>query len=337
MEKDVMANIVCALSMSHAPGVLGWPDAPEPVVQERMASAAKVMSHQLIKSKPDVIIAFLDDHFENHFRNLMPALSIGVADAHRGPAKQWLDALQLTEQHEIEGAPEMADYLLHHLIAAEFDVARTGAVEYGNNLMVPLKQLLPACDIAVIPLFINVFSPPLISPNRAYAFGAAVRRAINSYPGEKRVALLATGGLSHWPPVWTDASPTDDEFLQRMRRFQTSGLSVLESDPNLLSDLGRYEIEMAEKKEFPINASHPIINAEWDKRFLQALAQGDTQFMLKLTYDIVQEHAGHGGHEVLNWIALMGAMDGKAATVVDYEPVLEWICGMGYAYYDVKE
>ena len=56
---------------------------------------------------PDVIIAFLDDHFENHFRSLMPTVGIGVADSHPGPATQWLEALRLTRQERFGSAPRL--------------------------------------------------------------------------------------------------------------------------------------------------------------------------------------------------------------------------------------
>jgi 2,3-dihydroxyphenylpropionate 1,2-dioxygenase len=37
---------------------------------------------------------------------------------------------------------------------------------------------------------------------------------------------------------------------------------------------------------------------------------------------------------MLNWMAVMGAMGGAKADVIGYEPVKEWICGMGYIAYD---
>ncbi len=59
-----MAKIVTALSMSHAPGVLGWPDAPSDAMKTSIAAAHAECARRLQEAKPDVIIAFLDDHFE---------------------------------------------------------------------------------------------------------------------------------------------------------------------------------------------------------------------------------------------------------------------------------
>ena len=320
-----MAEVVTGIGMSHAPGLLGWPDAPPADVRNRISAAVSAIRSQLDEARPDVIIAFLDDHFDNHFRNLMPTFAIGVAESHGGPGEHYLEMLRLEKKEPVPSSFGLADHLLREVLMRGFDLARMGEIEYGNNLMVPLHLIRPQLDIPVIPIFINVFTPPLCSVSRAYALGEAVRASLDNRP--ERVAVLATGGLSHWPPIWNERSD-EDEFMLRMKRFQTEGRSVLDDDPNLLTDLGNYEIEMAAKSD------RPLVNAEWDQRFLDALAQGDVNWMKSLTYEEVEVGAGHGGHEILNWVALMGAMNGVPARVLDYEPVIEWICGMGFAVYD---
>jgi 2,3-dihydroxyphenylpropionate 1,2-dioxygenase len=330
-----MAQIVAAISMSHAPGATGWPDAPPKDMKRRIDDAHRELARYLADAHPDVIVAFLDDHFENHFRTLMPTFAVGIAPTHSGPADHMIKALMLDKKETIPGEPELAAILHRELIGRGFDVARMGEVEYGNNLMVPLKLIRPAFDLPVVPIFINVFTPPLTPTARAYAFGAAVRQIIDGIPDQRRVAFLATGGLSHWPPVWMEDSPEDDVFLQRMKRYQTEGSVVLKDDPDLYTDLARYEIEMAAKNQYPLNSQHPLVNADWDREFLAALGRGDVGYMRDLTYEEVEHKGGHGAHEILNWIAVMGAMGGAPAKVVAYEPVIEWICGMGYALYPV--
>lgn len=329
-----MAKVVTALSMSHAPGVLGWPDAPNKEMQDSIAAAHAECAGRLQEAKPDVIIAFLDDHFENHFRNLMPTFAVGIAQTHSGPADYMMEALKFDKKAVIDGQPELGEAMLRGLVSMGFDVARMGEIEYGNNLLVPLKFLTPNFDIPVLPLYINVFSPPLPTMRRAYDFGAAVRKVVDSLPSDLRVAFLATGGLSHWPPVWTEGAPEDDEFLMRMKKYQTEGRHVAVEDPDLYSDLARYEIEMASKMQWPLRIQHPLVNAHWDREIIEAFAKGDAEKLRAMTYDEVEEGGGHGGHEILNWIAVMGAMGGAPAHIVGYEPVMEWICGMGYIAYD---
>jgi 2,3-dihydroxyphenylpropionate 1,2-dioxygenase len=330
-----MAEIVAAMCLSHAPGALGWPDHPTMSVQKRMQDAGRTLGRKLEDARPDVVIAVLDDHFENHFRNLMPLVSLGVAKSHGGPADQWLEALKIEQKTTFDGAPTLAEKLLRGLVSHNFDVTRMGEIEYGNNWFVPWVMMQPKIKPAVIPIFFNVFSPPLMQTSRAYAFGETLRSVIGSLPENIRVALVATGGLSHWPPFWIDSSPEGDAFLQRMKRFQTDGMSVLADDPNLYSDLGRYEVEMAQKNDYPKNSSHPLVNADWDREFLTGVEKGDVDYMRGLTFDEIERKGGHGGFEILNWIAVMGAMNGQPATIIEYEPVVEWICGMAFVNYEI--
>ena len=330
-----MANVVTAISMSHAPGATGWPDAPESGMRSRIESIHAQLAQHLEETAPDLIIAFLDDHFENHFRNLMPTFAIGIADRHAGPADYMIKALGMTKKENISSHPEMGEMLLGELIRNGFDVARMGEVEYGNNLMTPLKLIRPQYDIPVLPIFTNVFSPPLTTMARAYEFGQTIRRIVDNYPEDMRIAFLATGGLSHWPPVWTSESPEDDAFLQRMLRYQTEGKQILIEDPHLYEDLCEYEVRMAAQNQYPLNSDHPLVNVEWDREIMEAFGRGDVDYLKSLSYEEIEEKGGHGGHEILNWMAVMGTMHGKPANILGYEPVIEWICGMGYLQYDV--
>lgn len=330
-----MAKIVGAISMSHAPGATGWPEAVQPEMKQRLDDYHRSIADYLERAKPDVVIALLDDHFENMFRTLMPAFGIGIAPTHTGPAAHMVKALGHHRQEVIPSDPEFAEHLLHSLVSGGIDAARMGEVEYGNNLITPFKLIRPQFDLTVVPFFTNVFTPPLPPTWRAYQVGESLQQSIQAYRKDLRVVLLATGGLSHWPPVWTEDSPSEDSFLQRMRRFQTEGRAVLADDPNIYDDLAKYEIEMAAKNQWPLNSSHPLVNDEWDRRVMTAFAQGDVGYFKALTYDEVQRKGGHGGHELLNWLIVMGAVNGKPARVIGYEPVVEWICGMGYLVYDL--
>lgn len=319
--------------MSHAPGASGWPDQPSGSMQKRLAEIHGNVKSYLEASKPDVIIALLDDHFENQFRNLMPTFSIAIADKHSGPPEHMIKPLGYNEKKIIGGEPELARYLHNGFVQANFDVARMGEIEYGNNLMTPLWLIRPEVDIPVVPVFVNVFTPPLASLERCYQFGETLRELVDQYPENVRVTLLATGGLSHWPPFWSEDSPEDDAFLQRMKRFQSEGKAVLEEDPDIWEDLGKYELEMAAKNQFPLNSSHPLVNAEWDREIMDAFTSGSVDKVKSLSFDEIQEKGGHGGQEVRTWAIVMGAMKGAPANYVGYEPVQEFICGMGYLTY----
>jgi 2,3-dihydroxyphenylpropionate 1,2-dioxygenase len=317
-----MGKVVAAVGMSHAPGALAFPETCPEAIRAKLEDASLELGKSLAAGKPDVIFAFLDDHFENFYRNHMPSIAIGVADSHVGPADQWMETLRIKGKTIFPGAPDIAEHVLLSLVEDGFDVSRAGSTEYGNNLLMPWILMNQGITCPIIPIYINVFTPPLISYKRAYTLGEAVANAVDSLPADTKVALLCTGGLSHWPPYWNEfqASP-DDKFMQRMKRFQTEGKEYLKTDPNLFVEFDDYEIEMAKKNEYPLNNHHPLVNDVWDRKFMDKFCGGDSTYMKALTYQEVEKKAGHGGHEVLNWVALLGAMRGAKSKLVVYEPV----------------
>ncbi|RDW57594.1 hypothetical protein BP6252_13676 [Coleophoma cylindrospora] len=333
-----MGKITAAVGMSHAPGALAFPETCPENIRQKLEDASLELGKSLAAGNPDVIFAFLDDHFENFFRDHMPSIAIGVADSHVGPADQWMETLRIKEKTIFPGAPKIAEHVLASLVESGFDISRAGSTEYGNNLLMPWILMNPGITCPIIPIYINVFTPPLIPYKRAYALGEAVADAVDSLPEDTKVAFLCTGGLSHWPPYWNEfqASP-DDKFMQRMKRYQTEGKEYLKTDPNLFVEFDDYEVEMAKKNEYPLNNHHPLVNAEWDRIFMDKFCSGDSKFMRELTYKEVEEEAGHGGHEVLNWVALLGAMRGAKSKLLVYEPVIEWICGMTYVDFEITK
>lgn len=318
--------VVGGISASHAPGILGWPDAVTADEHKAVFAAYEQLRQTVTDAAPDVIIAFLDDHFENHFRNLMPSVSVAVADEHTGPGEHLLELLKFEKVHTFGGEKELAERILRTLVGSDIDAARMGTAEFGNNLMVPMRLLRPEADIAVIPVYINVFTPPLITMRRAYQVGEAVRAAVEG--SDRRIMFWGTGGLSHWPPIWEPSRGSDD-FLARMKTFQNEGRGYLERDPDLWTDIGPYEIRMAEEM------GDACVNPEWDKQFLDLLSAGDMDALSAWTYDDIEKGGGHGGHEILNWMAVAGAMGGGPCEVLTYEATPAWICGTGAVRYTV--
>ena len=321
-------------------GAIGFPENAKPDARARTEEATLRLGQTLTDAQPNVIIAFLDDHFENFFRTNMPTIAVGVAETHSGPADQLMEALRVPKKHYFAGNPKVAEHILTSLVHGGFDCSRTGATEFGQNLLMPwvlMQAKLPA-DVSVVPVYLNVFTPPLMKYSRAFALGEAVGEIVKTLPDDCRVGLLATGGLSHWPPYWNPnqaGDPPTDPFLSKMKEYQTYGRAVLQKYPTLFIELDEYEMEMAKKNEYPINSKHPLLNVAWDKKFLDRFCGGDKEWLRNLTYEEVEEEAGHGGHELLNYVAVSGAMGGKKAKKLLYEPVFEWVCGMAYVDFEV--
>ncbi len=73
----------------------------------------------------------------------------------------------------------------------------------------------------VIPLAVNVVLYPPPTGKRCYDFGAAIRRAVESYPKDLRVVIFGTGGMSHQisgPRAGLINSDFDKAFLDNLTR-----------------------------------------------------------------------------------------------------------------------
>ena len=91
--------------------------------------------------------------------------------------------------------------------------------------MVPLHFMTPRYDLAVIPVNINCQGPPLTPLARAYEFGRALRRACDAQP--ERIALLGTGGISHWPAT-PDSGMINEAWDRRfLERFVANDRAAL--------------------------------------------------------------------------------------------------------------
>ena len=145
-----------------------------------------------------------------------------------------------------------------------------------------------------------------------------LRKAIGSWDSDKKVAIAASGGLSHWVPVpkVDSEKPEEQEMIQLMK----NGLSVI-TVPKEEFYQGR--IERVTKIE-----SGPV-NEQWDREFLQLITNGDYETLRNWSYEEIEENGGNGGQEIRNWIALLGAVQNLEADVVYYEPIPEWVTGMG--------
>ena len=134
------------------------------------------------------------EHFANFFMNNMPAYAMGMADHYEGPIEdpKWLGI----EKVRMPGQRRAVERVIRAMMQ-EVDVAYAEEWKFDHGMMVPLHFLTPRFDLPVIPVNINCQGPPLTPLARAWAFGAALRQACDSVP--ERIALVGTGGISHWP------------------------------------------------------------------------------------------------------------------------------------------
>ncbi len=223
-----MATIIGGIGTSHVPtiGVAYDKGKQAEPAWAPLFDGYRPVAAWLAEHKPDVLLFFYNDHMNGFFSDLFPTFAIGVGEtfegADEGAGKRPLPPLQ--------GHPELAAHLAEHLVNEEFDVATFQDRPLDHGVLSPLPLLWPHAagwPGAIVPVQINVVQHPLPTAMRCFKLGQALRRAVKSFPGDLKVAVIGTGGLSHQlNGERTGFNNTDWDM-----RF----LELIESDPMTLA------------------------------------------------------------------------------------------------------
>ena len=149
----------------------------------------------LKNAKPDVVVVFYNDHGLNFFLDKMPTFAVGAAAQYNNADEGW----GIPTLPPFQGNTALSWHLINHLVAHDFDVTTCQEMLVDHACTLPLKLFWPEgpCPVQVVPICINTVQFPLPSAKRVYALGKAVGEAIAQWPSDHKVAVVASGGLSH--------------------------------------------------------------------------------------------------------------------------------------------
>jgi 3-O-methylgallate 3,4-dioxygenase len=196
-------------------------DALERIAPEHLArrhgEAMAAMAHlrdDVAAARLDALIIVGDDQEELFHHDNMPAIGIYYGETIRG---------RLPYQKEIVEQDYSCDAALaRHLIAAlqqdgfDLSVMRTlgDGQREGHAFSFVHRFYLPD-GVPIVPVFLNAYYPPNQPlPSRCVALGEALRRAVEAFPGDMRIGVLASGGLSHF----VVDEPFDHSLIDALRR-----------------------------------------------------------------------------------------------------------------------
>src|SRR6266581_4422694 len=193
-----MARIVAAMAMTHSPGLTGWfTRAPEAHQQLALGATAE-MRRRLEAARPDVLVMFTNDHLLNWPINNIPEYAVGIGDEHTGPA-DWFDEWLGMEKYRVPGHPALARWIVNEGARRRLQFAWLRRMQFDDGISVPTHYLNPDARFRLVPVGMNCTVPPIPTPERAYHVGSVLRDVLHAYPGDDRIAVIATGGLSHEP------------------------------------------------------------------------------------------------------------------------------------------
>lgn len=217
-----MGRIVAGIGTSHVPSIGGAYDRgrTQTPAWKPLFDAYVPVREWLRSLRPDVVIMVYNDHGADFFFDKYPTFAVGCADRY-AIADEGFGTRPLPE---IPGHLAFSQHLCRSLVYDEFDitVCQKMAVEHG--FLVPMHLCFDHDDswpVASVPIAVNVLQHPLPTARRCWQLGQAIRRAVHSFEGELRVAIVGTGGMSHQLTGrhFGDMQHDNDaDFLERIER-----------------------------------------------------------------------------------------------------------------------
>ncbi|EJL82195.1 gallate dioxygenase [Pantoea sp. GM01] len=237
-----MAKIIGGLAVSHTP-TIGF--AVDHNKQQEGAWAPifdgfAPMQRWLEEKKPDVLLYVFNDHVTSFFFDHYSAFVLGIDDDY-AVADEGGGARDLPP---VKGHAALSQHIGASLMADEFDMSFFQDKALDHGLFSPLSALAPwqgGWPMQVVPLAVGVLQFPIPTARRCYKLGQALKRAVESFPEDLKVAVVATGGVSHqvhgercgfnnpeWDAQFIDLLVNDPERLTEITLAEYATLGGLE-------------------------------------------------------------------------------------------------------------
>jgi len=284
-------------------------------VQTAMEKLRKVFE----ASKPDVVVIFGDDQKELFSFSNMPAFAmfaghgyggyrtIAYEGAPEGHAHRPLKSKTHEHWVDVQAEAGLSRHILSHLMVHDFDPAYMLTLPdsshgMGHAFMRPMFTLTGnRFHLPVVPIMVNCFYAPQPKAMRCFHFAQAVKRAIESWPSDCRVAVIGSGGLWHLPGA--DNAYMDTEFDETVLSF----------------------IQQGKAKEL----------AQFFDSWQPSPAHADTDHARIFSGGTgMQSGIGSGTGETRTWIMAAAVANG-CATIVDHVPINASPCGAAFAHWDM--
>lgn len=230
-----MATLAAVLATTHHPFYLKATTAP---ADQQIPQAAewkrKVEAYRatLTAAKPDILVMVGADHFHQFFLDNYPTFLIGKAPRY--------DATFYNEEREfgipkyvLEGHEELSNFMHNGLMDRGFDFSFSHELKIDHSIICPIITTRPEADLPIVPIYTNIFAPPLPSPKRFWDLGRAIREIIDAYPSDKRIAAIGSGHLSlelGGPRQFGETGPDPEFDRQALEWLKTGNIeAILES------------------------------------------------------------------------------------------------------------
>jgi len=214
--------------------------------QNKVREAGAHLSRTLAAAQLDALIVMSDDQDEAYLEDCRPTFAIYYGETilnsneqHEQYHRRFPEWYVKNRQGFFEDAKpraypvdsKLALHLIEALMDNGFDPASSKCMRKGEGEghgMAYVHRRVMAADnpIPIVPVFLNTYFPPnQPRPRRCYQLGQAIRKAVETYPGDARVGIMASGGLSHFlvdeefdRAILKACADKDASFLQNLPR-----------------------------------------------------------------------------------------------------------------------
>ncbi|WP_286237870.1 gallate dioxygenase [Neptuniibacter halophilus] len=230
-----MARIVGGIGASHSPTIAFAKDTNK---QNDPAWAPifegfSVVQTWVREKQVDVLFMIFNDHITSFFFDHYSAFALGIDDRYEtadegGGARDY---------PPVEGHLALSQHIGQALVADEFDMSFFQKKPLDHGFFSPLSMIAEDTQQGwagtVVPLQVGVLQFPVPSARRCYKLGRSLRKAIQSFPEDLNVAIVATGGLSHQvhgERCGFTSEAWDNEFLELLQHKpeQLTGMRLAE-------------------------------------------------------------------------------------------------------------
>ncbi len=230
------SRVVGGIGLSHVPsvGVAYDRGKMQTPAWKPLADAYVPVRAWLAKLRPDVAIVVYNDHGADFMLDKYPTFAIGAAERY-AIADEGFGTRPLPE---VRGDAEFSIHLCEELVAAEFDLTICQEMGVEHGFLVPMNLCFEhgpqGWPVASVPLQVNVIQHPLPTGARCFKLGQAIRKAVESFPGDRRVVVMGTGGMSH--------QLQGKRFGFMNEKFDQMFLDEIERNPQKLAAMSHHEL-----------------------------------------------------------------------------------------------
>ncbi|MBL8574434.1 MAG: protocatechuate 3,4-dioxygenase [Hyphomicrobiaceae bacterium] len=270
-----MAKIVGGFVVPHNPVMYFNPNGPRPEVAKVIHDAYAETARRIAELGATTAIIIGCDHYILYGTQCLPRYVISTGEID-GP----VDQLPGLKRAPILSNIDLGRHIAEEGCRAGFDWAVGRAMAVDHSIAVPHHLMLqPNPGIKTVAVMLACGVDPFLPMARARALGEHIAAAVASFPGDERVVVIGSGGISHW---------VGDENMGK-------------------------------------------VNPDFDRLVLDAVTTGDIDRLTGLSDAYILEHGGNGAMEIRTYVCAMAATGAAGGHVVAYEPIREWVTGMGLA------